>query len=197
MGKRLILASASPRRADLLRSAGVDFDILPADIDEEPHAEEAPRDFAMRLARNKARAIATAQRHDDRRLVLGADTIVVIDNQILGKPRDRAAATTMIRRLQGRVHDVISAFCLISKLGEHLQAATTRVQMRPLDDTEIEIYLDRSAWEDKAGAYAIQAEAGYLIREIRGSYSNVVGLPLCETIEALNDLDARLRSADS
>ncbi|MCK5796228.1 MAG: Maf family protein, partial [Deltaproteobacteria bacterium] len=109
MGKRLILASASPRRADLLRSAGVDFDILPADIAEEPHAEEAPRDFVLRLAGDKARAIATGQGRDDERPVLGADTIVVIDNQILGKPRDRAAATAMIRRLQGRVHEVITA----------------------------------------------------------------------------------------
>lgn len=197
MSRRLIVASASPRRADLLRSAGVDFDILPADIDETPQAEEAPRDLALRLARDKARATATALGRDDERPILGADTIVVIDQQIIGKPRDRADAMTMIRRLQGRVHDVISAFCLISKRGEHLQAVTTRVQMRPLTDAEIESYLDRSVWKDKAGAYAIQAEAGYLIREIHGSYSNVVGLPLCEVIEALDSLDMQPRTAAS
>lgn len=188
----LILASASPRRAELLRSAGVAFEVRPADIDETPQPGERPRELALRLAREKARAIAAGLRDDDGKTapwaVLGADTIVVIDGEALGKPADRDEARQMMQRLADRSHEVISAFCVVSSAGERQHAASTRVTFRALDEAELEGYLDRGGWDDKAGAYAIQAEAGYIVRSIEGSYSNVVGLPLCETVEALAQL---------
>ncbi len=183
----LILASASPRRAELLRSAGVAFEVRPAHIDEAPRPEERPRQLALRLAQRKARAVAE-ELSQTTWAVLGADTIVVVDGEALGKPVDREDARSMLRRLENRSHEVISAFSLLSSAGERHETASTRVSFRAFDDDELEGYLDRGGWDDKAGAYAIQAEAGYLVSSIEGSYSNVVGLPLCETIEALQQL---------
>jgi septum formation protein len=201
----LVLASASPRRQELLRNAGIPFTVQPADIDETPLVAESPRDYAERLAREKAFAVFQNQSHD---YVLGADTIVVVDNAILGKPRDAQDAVRMLRMLSGRTHAVITAVCLVSAAAscqppgasktqtvpspsatrEGLTAGnrqlasvlseTTRVTMRELSDEEIRDYVASGEPMDKAGAYAIQGIASRWIPRIEGDYSNVVGLPV-------------------
>jgi len=182
----LILASASARRAELLRSADVSFCVVPAKIEELLRDGESPADFAQRMAREKSTAVRRQRGAvGDLRPVLGADTIVVVDGSALGKPADRTEARSMISLLSGRAHQVITAICLLAESYEHEQSVTTDVRFRELEEPEIERYLDRAAWHDKAGAYAIQAEAGYMVHAINGSYSNVVGLPLCETVTAL------------
>lgn len=184
----LVLASASARRAELLLSAGIDFVVLPADIDETQAPTEAPRDFAARIAREKAEAVRQRLSPDDARPVLAADTIVVVDDETFGKPVDRADAGRMIRLLADREHEVLTAFCLLATDRRVERTVSTWVRFRRIDDAGFERYLDRAAWHDKAGAYAIQAEAGAFVRTIEGSYSNVVGLPLCETLGALASL---------
>jgi len=183
----LILASASARRRDLLHSAGVSFEVQPSEADEQQRPGEAPADYARRVAADKAREIARQRRRrGDRRPVLGADTVVVIDRKAIGKPADRGDAAAMLRRLSGRTHQVLTAFCLIDSRGEERRdLVSTDVTFKQLEPAEIERYLDRAQWQDKAGAYAVQEHAAYMVREVRGSYSNVVGLPLCETLESL------------
>ena len=177
---QLILASASPRRSELLRTAGFRFTIHPADVDESTHPCERPRDYAMRLAREKARAIRAEYATD---LVLGADTIVLVKDEILGKPRDAADAARMLRLLSGRSHEVVTGVCLIGagrrgKDFEDARAETTKVFMRPLSAEEIASYIATGEPMDKAGAYAIQGRASRWIPKIIGCYFNVVGLPL-------------------
>jgi len=185
----LILASASARRRDLLRSAGITFEVQPSDVPEDAGADESPIDFARRVARDKALQVAAQRRgRGDTRPVLGADTIVVIDDLTIGKPRDRNHARQMLERLSSRTHRVVTAVCVILADGAEVRrTVTTEVTFGALDPAEIERYLDRADWRDKAGAYAVQEHAAYMVREVRGSYTNVVGLPLCETIEALRD----------
>lgn len=174
---RLILASASPRRAELLASAGFPFEIMPADIDETPRPGETPDRYTHRVARDKAR-------HVLRRLdpggvaVLGADTEVVIDGRILGKPADHRQAGEMLRLLSDRVHDVLTAVVLCTPGGERAEVVTTRVQVAPLTEAEIEWYVASGEPMGKAGAYAIQGLGARFIDRIDGSWSNVVGLPL-------------------
>lgn len=183
----LILASASPRRRELLQLAGLRFEIDASDVPEVPRPAEPPAAYAARMACEKARCVR--ERHDaagDQRAILAADTVVVVDRAILGKPTDRADARQMIARLAGRTHAVVTAFCALSAAGEpQTGAVTTEVRFVALRPPQIERYLDRAAWQDKAGAYAIQEHAAALVRAIRGSYSNVVGLPLAEVLEAL------------
>ncbi|MGA9508608.1 MAG: Maf family protein [Candidatus Sulfotelmatobacter sp.] len=173
----LILASASPRRQELLRNAGIQFEVQPADIDETPLESEAPRDCAERLARKKALGVSRERPKD---YVLGADTIVIIDRMILGKPRDSADAARMLRLLSGRTHEVITGVCLVDPVaGDAEQASeTTRVMMREISDDEIRDYVATGEPMDKAGAYAIQGIASRWIPRIEGDYSNVVGLPV-------------------
>ena len=173
----LVLASASPRRQELLRNAGIPFTVQAADIDESPLADEKAEQCARRLAREKALAVAR-QRPQDR--VLGADTIVVVDEAILGKPRDAADAARMLRLLSGRRHEVITGVCLVEAGGSEVSAAseTTRVTMNELSDVEIQEYVAGGEPMDKAGAYAIQGMASRWIPRIEGDYSNVVGLPV-------------------
>ncbi|HZW79073.1 MAG TPA: Maf family protein [Candidatus Deferrimicrobiaceae bacterium] len=173
----LILASASPRRQELLRNAAIPFAVQPADINETPLPGEKPRDCAERLAREKALTISRQRPQD---YVLGADTIVVIDENILGKPRDAADATRMLRLLSGRTHEVITGVCLVSPTaGDGEQASeTTRVTMCEIHDGEIRDYIATGEPMDKAGAYAIQGIASRWIPRIEGDYSNVVGLPV-------------------
>jgi septum formation protein len=173
----LILASASPRRQELLRNAAIRFEAQPADIDETPLIDESARDCAERLAREKAITVSRKRPHDH---VLGADTIVVIDKTILGKPRDAADAAHMLRLLSGRTHEVITGVCIAdSTAGDMEQASeTTRVTMRELSDDEIRDYIATGEPMDKAGAYAIQGIASRWIPRIEGDYSNVVGLPV-------------------
>ena len=191
----LVLASASPRRQELLRNAGIPFTVQPANIDETPLADELPRECAERLAREKALAVSKTRPQD---YVLGADTIVVVDGVILGKPRDPEDASRMLRMLSGRTHQVITGVCLVrhkvadgqrpvvgnagEPITEELENLTaseiTTVTMETLSDDEIRGYVATGEPMDKAGAYAIQGTASRWIPRIEGDYSNVVGLPV-------------------
>ena len=179
----LVLASASPRRQELLRNAGLSFAVHPADVDETPRPRESPRDCAERLAREKALVVCRTRPQD---LVLGADTIVVIDDTILGKPANAEDATRMLRLLAGRTHQVITAVCLVRPGGGKWSPArdvrtaseTTLVTMSDISAEEIQAYVETGEPMDKAGAYAIQGMASRWIPHIEGDYSNVVGLPI-------------------
>jgi septum formation protein len=189
----LILASASPRRADLLTSAGFTFEVAVADVDETLHPGEPPQAYALRVARAKAAAIA-AQCRESGNQVLAADTVVVVGGEILGKPADPADAARMLKTLSGKVHDVHTAVVLRSPDGEKSAVVTTRVHLLPLTDNEIAWYIESGEPEGKAGAYAIQGRAARFIERIEGSWSNVVGLPI-STVHRLLKNDPE-RSAD-
>jgi len=180
---RLILASASPRRRELLSLFELDFEVEPADIDETVRAGEVPDDYVRRVAREKALAIH--QRLDEC-FVLGSDTAVVVDGECLGKPADDARAREMLQRLSGSEHRVLSAVALVAPGGRVTERlSTTRVQFAPLPLTWIERYIASGEPRDKAGAYGIQGSAGIWVRSLSGSYTGVVGLPLFETGELL------------
>ena len=185
----LILASASPRRQELLSSAGISFEIFPSEVDEGFRKGEPPEQYVARLARRKA--AKAGERHKGR-WVLAADTVVVIDGRTLGKPRDRQEAREMLGVLSGQEHGVITGFCLLrGDSGKSREGTvTTRVRFKSLSPREIEWYLDTGEPFDKAGAYAIQGKAAFMVKELRGSYTNVVGLPLTEVIEALQETGA-------
>lgn len=185
----IILASGSPRRRDLLRDAGLLFDIKAADIDEEAVPFEGdPPAFAETLSSLKARAVAG---EFPRAWVIGADTIVVADNTILGKPRDKADARDMLNRLSGRPHTVFTGYTIVNQAqGVHTSRAVgTRVVFKSLSQEEINWYADTIEPYDKAGGYGIQGIGGFMVREIQGSYSNVVGLPVCEILETMGGLN--------
>jgi len=171
----LVLASASPRRQELLRNAGIPFEVQPAHILEDPLPGELAKDCAERLAREKALA-AAKQRTGD--VVLGADTVVVVDGQILGKPVDGADAARMLRMLSGREHLVITGVCLVVGGQWSVASETTSVAFSEITDKEIADYVATGEPMDKAGAYAIQGIASRWIPRIEGDYSNVVGLPV-------------------
>jgi len=171
----LVLASASPRRQELLRNAGVAFEVQPAHIPEDPLPGEGARACAERLAREKALAVAEKRPTD---VVLGADTVVVIDGQILGKPADAADAAHMLRMLSGLQHEVITGICLVAGGQWWVASETTRVTLSAISDAEIADYVASGEPMDKAGAYAIQGVASRWIPRIEGDYSNVVGLPV-------------------
>jgi septum formation protein len=180
----LLLASASPRRAELLRAAGIAFDIEPAHVDERVHDGETPDAYVCRVAEDKARAIR--RQHPDR-LVLAADTTVVVDHHILGKPDDEHDARRMLRLLSGRAHEVITGVTLAGPgdNGLETRVASTTVEFMPLSAAEIDWYVASGEPMDKAGAYAIQGLASRFITRIAGSYSNVVGLPVALVHEML------------
>ena len=179
----LVLASASPRRQELLRNAGIAFTVQASGINETPLEGESPRGCAERLARNKARAIFRIRPED---YVLGADTIVVVDKEMLGKPRNAADAARMLHTLSGRTHEVITGVCVIkpaaggqlSVAREDARSESTWVTMGALSDKEIRAYVATGEPMDKAGAYAIQGIASRWIPRIEGDYSNVMGLPV-------------------
>ena len=182
---RLILASASPRRRDLLRNAGFDFEVRPGQIVEEIQPGELPEDFARRAAQEKALQIAASSPRGG--LVLGADTVVVIGGQTLGKPSDPQDAARMLRLLSGRTHQVHTGICLVRAPDrvEALKHETTLVTFRELDEEEIRQYVESGEPSDKAGAYAIQGLASKFVTRISGCYSNVVGLPVAVGYEIL------------
>jgi len=184
----LVLASASPRRQELLREAGIAFELCPAHIAEERRPGEPPLEYACRLAREKAEAVA--QRFPGR-FVLGADTIVVVDDHVLEKPRDPEDAARMLRLLSGRGHQVTTAVSLVDPSGQiQTTSSTTDVYFREMSDEEILNYVKSGEPMDKAGAYAIQGGAGTWVQRIHGEYSNVVGLPLSlvrEMLRAANE----------
>ncbi len=171
----LILASSSPRRRELLTEAGIAFTVHPADIDEAHRAGESPIAFTLRLAREKAEAVSA--QHPGA-TVLGADTIVVCDEEILGKPSNETDAARMLNKLSGRDHQVITGVALVSLSGTQTHAETTIVTMRKITEEEIQNYIATGEPMDKAGAYAIQGAASAFIPQIVGDYSNVVGLPM-------------------
>jgi septum formation protein len=182
----LLLASASPRRRELLERVGVVLEVRPADVDEEPQPGEPPGDYVGRIARAKA----TAVKRRPGQWVLAADTTVTIDGEILGKAATPEEAAAMLRRLSGRVHQVITAFAVIGELIETAGTATSDVAMIELDDAAVADYVASGEWRGKAGAYAIQGIAAAFVREVRGSVTNVIGLPLVEVLEALRSAGA-------
>jgi septum formation protein len=182
----LVLASASPRRQELLRNAGIEFVVHPPDVPEIPREGEMPQPFAERMAREKAVAVC-AQRPND--LILGADTVVVVDGEILGKPRDASDAARMLRLLSGHKHEVITGVCIAGGKfrTENTRSETTVVIMNALSDDDIRSYIASGEPMDKAGAYAIQGMASRWISRIEGDYFNVVGLPVALVFRMLQE----------
>lgn len=216
MAYQLILASASPRRKELLEKIGFTVKTIPADVEETSLEDEEPTEFVKRMARSKVLAVvqrlkgsmapvppgddqgaaqtalASAHGGQQARWVVGADTIVVLSGEILGKPRDSDHAFEILQKLNGREHTVVTGFCVfdLAKNKEGIQAVVSRVKMKGMTRPEIEKYLSVGESLDKAGAYAIQGVGSYLIDSIQGSYSNVVGLPLCQLMEMYEEMGA-------
>lgn len=183
-GPTLVLASASPRRRELLARVGVPVEVVPAEIDESERGEPGG-DYASRLAREKALRIA--QTSHPARWILGADTVVIVDGDLLGKPLDGVDAAVMLGRLAGRTHLVLTATCLVAPGGHPVRERIVRseVEFRPLTIREISAYVASNEWQGKAGGYAIQGRAAAFIKFLSGSHSTVVGLPLYETAQLL------------
>jgi len=181
---RLILASASPRRRELLERVGFSLEVRPADVDETERPGEAPAPYVARLARAKVDAVPRAPGD----WVLAADTTVTIDGAILGKAATAAEAADMLRRLSGRVHQVMTAFAIAGGERRRDAVVASDVAMIELDEPALADYLASGEWRGKAGAYAIQGIAAALVRQVRGSVTNVIGLPLAEVIAALREL---------
>jgi septum formation protein len=184
MKKQLILASASPRRAELLRDAGIAFRIEVSNLEEAREPGEAPRAYAERLARDKARVVAQRFPGDQ---VLAADTIVVVGDAVLEKPADAVDAARMLRELSGRAHEVTTGVCLVVHRKEDVRSETTRVFFRELSEKDIAGYIATGEPMDKAGAYAIQGGAARWVENIEGDYNNVVGLPVALVTQMLRD----------
>lgn len=220
MAAPLTLASSSPRRKELLEKLGFTVRVVQAPIDETAAQGELPEDYAKRVARAKVLAAVrrlqatlymtdqearrvltqgqaltptTARGEDALRWVIGADTVVVVDDVIYGKPADIQEARETLQKLSGREHFVITGFCLfdLKRNREGLQAVTTVVKFKELTRTEIDAYVSAGESMDKAGAYAVQGVGSYLVEYLRGSYTNVVGLPLCQVIEMMEEMGAR------
>ena len=184
---RLVLASSSPRRKELLNQLGVEYLCDPAEIDESRWAGEPPQDNVQRMALEKTGAVAV--RYQIKEVaILAADTTVVIDNHVLGKPRDHVDALSILARLSGRTHRVLTAVCLLDATDIRSDLVATDVEFATLDREICEAYLATEEPWDKAGAYAIQGLGGAFVRTINGSYSNVVGLPLYQTWQLLNSI---------
>jgi septum formation protein len=181
----LVLASSSPRRAELLTSAGFDFVVIPADVDETPRSTERPPDYALRLAHAKADRVTPGLPPDC--VVLAADTVVVSAGRLLGKPVDAADATSMLRTLSGSVHEVHTAVVVRGGLRKVNRVVTTRVRFVPLTEAEIEWYVASGEPYGKAGAYGIQGLAARFVDSIDGSWSNVVGLPISTVYRLLKE----------
>lgn len=192
---KLILASASPRRAEILRNAGFDFEIVLAHADESPRPGEAATDYVRRLAEEKARTVArqlAKDAVDDFTFIIGADTVVIIGSEILGKPSSPGKAREMIRRLSGNPHDVYTGLAVLQVNGTvHTAVEKTRVTFESLSEEEIEDYIATGEPFDKAGAYAIQGRGGKFISRIEGCYFNVMGLPLARLYAIIRDLNEK------
>jgi septum formation protein len=186
---RLILASASPRRIELMKLMGLAFEVMPSGIDEDGRRGETPREHALRLSEEKA--LAVARLHPDA-WVLGADTIVIIDREVLGKPGSPPEAQSMLEKLSGREHEVFTGFSIAGRRKGILfrDVVESTVLFREIAPDEMAWYIASEEPYDKAGAYAVQGMGAFFIREIRGSYTNVMGLPLCEVVDAFRGLSA-------
>jgi septum formation protein len=193
---RLVLASASPRRAALLARLGVTPAVHPADVDETVRPGEAPDELVVRLARAKATTVARAVTDGGDPVadvvVLAADTEVVLDGQVLGKPEDRADAGAMLRRLAGRSHQVTTGLAVVRGDAVEVDRVTTVVRFRPLTDAEVAWYLATGEPDGKAGGYALQGAGAALVERVEGSDTNVIGLPLAETVALLRRVDLDL-----
>ena len=189
MENRPILASRSPRRYELLKQVGLDFDVIPSGIEEDYIKGESPRKHVLRLA--EAKALDVGNQHPDR-WVVAADTIVYVDHSILGKPKSREEAKKMLRRLSGKGHRVLTGFSVhyLEKGKGDREAVQTAVKVKKLTPAEMEWYVKTGEPYDKAGGYAIQGMGSFMIESIKGSYTNVVGLPICELIQMLSRLGA-------
>jgi septum formation protein len=185
----IILASASRRRQDLLQRLGLPFKAIPSRVEELPSERESPEEHVLRLCEEKAREVGQLY---PEHWVIGADTIVLLQGGILGKPRNRKEALWMLSALQGRTHEVYTGLCVLRSMDQQMakRAVHTVVHMRPLSHEEMAWYLRTGEPFDKAGGYAIQGYGSIIIRRIEGSYTNVVGLPLAELVEMLRDLGA-------
>ncbi len=194
----LILASASPRRKELLASVGIDFRVVPSQAAETLLPNESPRQHVMRLSREKALEVSR-RKEIPGRWFLGSDTVVLRDETILGKPVDAADASTMLRSLSGRSHRVLSGYAIYDRHSDKMEveAVTTRVRFKELTDREIAGYIATGEPFGKAGSYAIQGIGAFMIPAIEGSYSNVVGLPICEVVAALERLGAMRMFAET
>ena len=212
MAVQVILASASPRRKDLLEQLGFNVKTIPSNVEEKRNDGEDPENYVKRMAREKvlavvqrvhatqapptdaARTLRTASglKDENARWVIGADTVVVLEGQIFEKPVDTHDAFEMLLRLEGREHQVITGFCVfdLKKSKEGIQAVRTSVRFKTMSKTEIERYIATGECADKAGAYAVQGVGSYLIEQIAGSYTNVVGLPLCQVVEMMQEMGA-------
>lgn len=187
----IVLASASPRRRELLTQVGIDFQVIPSSADETVLGNETPEEHVVRLSCDKAMEVAHRAEQTGRWFI-GSDTVVVRDRDILGKPRDATEAAAMLSSLSGRSHRVISGYAVHDRQNHRTLSAaiTTRVYFKNLTTREIEGYIATKEPFDKAGAYAIQGIGAFMVPKIEGSYTNVVGLPLCEVIAALEELGA-------
>jgi septum formation protein len=184
-----ILASTSPRRKELLRSVGLKFKTIPAHVNEDYVKGESPRQHVRRLAQEKALLIS---RKHPQAWVLGADTIVVIDGLILGKPKNRTQAKEMLKKLSGREHKVFTSFTVTQAASKviHSDVVQSTVKFKEINTAELDWYIACDEPYDKAGGYAVQGKGAYFIKSIRGSYTNVIGLPLGEVLETLKKLEA-------
>lgn len=185
----ILLASASPRRTELMSLAGLQFTVVPADICEDVLPGETPTEHVLRLSREKADAVAAVA---EGRFFIGADTVVVLDGAILGKPVDEADARRMLEALSGRDHEVVTGFTVFDKVSSiHIsRSVSTEVTFKTLEEKEISAYIASGCPMDKAGAYAIQGGAVHFVRSISGSYTNVIGLPMTELYEVLQAMQA-------
>jgi septum formation protein len=184
-----ILASASPRRQELLQSVGLTFKTIPAHVAEDYIEGESPKQHVRRLAQEKALLIS---RKHPQAWVLGADTIVVIDGLILGKPKNKTQAKEMLKKLSGREHKVFTGFTVTQVASKviHSDVVQSTVKFKKISAAEVDWYIACDEPYDKAGGYAVQGKGAYFIKSIRGSYTNVIGLPLCEFLETLKKLEA-------
>lgn len=190
MTARLILASRSPRRYELLKQMGLDFDVVPSRVEEGGVLPgESPKEHVLRLSEAKALDVGT--QHPDA-WVIGADTVVYVDGMVLGKPKNSEEAMEMLRQLSGREHSVLTGFSVnhVGKGKKDREAVETSVKVKPLTEAEMRWYVRTGEPFDKAGGYGIQGIGSFMIESIRGSYTNVVGLPVCELIQMLSRLGA-------
>jgi septum formation protein len=190
MANRLILASKSPRRYELLKQMGLDFDVIPSRVEEGGLLPgESPREYVLRLSEAKALDVGT--QHPDA-WVIGADTVVYVDGMVLGKPKNREEAMEMLRQLSGKEHSVLTGFSVnhVGKGKKDQEVVQTSVKVKPLKEDEMRWYVQTGEPFDKAGGYGIQGIGSFMIESIHGSYTNVVGFPVCELIQMLSRLGA-------
>ncbi len=195
---KLILASGSPRRAEILRNAGISFEVRAAHVDESRRVEETSGDYVRRVALAKARAVAaqvSLEGRSGRAIIIGADTVVVVENGILGKPTSSKNAREMLLRLSGRTHEVRTGLALLRlpDLAERIAEEITQVEFAPLSEEEIDDYIASGEPNDKAGAYAIQGRGGRFVTRVDGCYFNVMGLPLSRLYALLREWDWKPR----